>query len=111
MKESFLLVALLSISLNVFSATQSGNQTIRQVEVTEDFFTIYVNGTLSTDNCEGTTKVVFWRNDYPNAYEHYLSTALAAFTAKKQISMWLNGCKNGPWGKSLAVPGSLVIKE
>ena len=84
------------------SAVGSGEFNILKVEVTDTFFTVYSrSGPVTNDNCEDGTKVVFWRADYPNGYDSMLSVALAAHMGNKKVTMWLNGCKSGPWGKTL----------
>lgn len=93
-----------------YSAVGSGEFNILRVEVTESFFTVYsASGPINHDNCEDGNKVVFWRADYPNGYDSLLSTALAAHMSKTKVSMWLNGCKTGPWGKTLPKADSLVV--
>lgn len=93
-----------------FSAVVSGEFNILRVEVTDTFFTVYTaSGPITNDNCEDGYKVVFWRTDYPNGYDSMLSVALAAHMGNKKVSMWLDGCKMGPWGKTLPKAGSVVI--
>lgn len=97
-------------ALPAFSATSSGVMQIASVEVTEAFFTVYfANGPAKSDDCQQSDKVVFWRTDYPHGYSTMLSTALAAFSANKKVSMWLNSCKIGPWGPTLPKAESIVI--
>lgn len=97
-------------SLPAWSAVNSGNISIDRVEVTDAFFTIYsASGPVVNDNCEDSGKVVFWRADYPNGYDSLLSVALSAHMSDKKISMWLDGCKSGPWGKTLPKAGSIVV--
>ena len=93
-----------------YAATNSGNVMISKIEVTDSFFTIYAAATpVVSDNCEDASKVVFWRTDYPNGYDSMLSVALAAHMANRKITMWLVGCKPGPWGKNLPKADSIVV--
>lgn len=93
-----------------FSAVGSGEFNILRVEVTDAFFTVYsASGPIASDNCEDRSKVVFWRADYPNGYDSMLSVALAAHMGNKKVSMWLDGCKAGPWKQTLPKAESIVL--
>lgn len=93
-----------------YSAVGSGEFNVLRVEVTNTFFTVYSgSGPITNDNCEDGNKVVFWRADYPDGYNSMLSVALAAHMGNKKVSMWLDGCKAGPWGKTLPKAESIVV--
>jgi hypothetical protein len=112
MSNYFIVVSVLFLCLTSVcdAATGSGFIKIQSVEVSESFFTIYsASGDVANDNCEDASKIVFWRVDYPNGFDSMLSTALSAHLANKRISMWLDGCKAGPWGKKLPKASTIVI--
>lgn len=103
-------IAILGASFSSIAATGSGAKTIDSVEVTDAFFTVYFSdGAATSDNCQQSDKVVFWKTDYPNGYSSMLSTALTAFSAGKKVTMWFNGCKIGPWNQTLPKADSIVI--
>ncbi|WP_345880987.1 hypothetical protein [Shewanella algae] len=103
-------VGMLAFAPACFSAVGSGEFNILKVEVTETFFTVYsASGAITNDTCEDGSKVVFWRTDYPNGYDSMLSVALAAHMSNRKVTMWLDGCKPGPWGKTLPKAGSIVV--
>lgn len=107
-------ICLVAVILTVWSqasySLNSGKFKIEKVEATDRFFTLYsASGPVNHDGCEDGEKIVFWRDDFPNGYQSILSLALAAHASNKEVSAWLAGCKNGPWGKTLPEPGSLVI--
>ena len=107
-----ILLPLLCVTTHVYSAVSSGEFNISSVEVTDTFFTVYsASGPVSSDNCEDNAKIVFWRDDYPNGYDSMLSSVLAAHMGDKKVSMWLNGCKSGPWGKTLPHAESVVVTK
>ena len=91
-------------------AASSGVRSILRVEVTDTFFTVYsANGDIGNEGCQDSAKVVFRRGDYPQGYDSMLSIALSAHLSNRHITMWLNGCKVGPWGKTLPKAGSIVV--
>lgn len=110
-KKILNLIVLLSCFFSVSSAAvNSGEFNIKRIEVTDNFFAVYVAaGVIASDNCEDVNKVVFWRNSFPSGYDSFLSVALAAQMGSKKISMWSDGCKMGPWGKTLPAPVSIVV--
>lgn len=104
-------VFLLSISCCSFAGVSAGPLLISNIEVSDGFFTLYFSTSIANDGCQEADKVVFWKSDYPNNYNLIFSTALAAFSSDKKITMWVNGCKNGPWGKTLPLPFTVVITK
>ena len=109
MKNIYALLLVAFLPFNIHAAG-SGEKYILKVEVTDSFFTVYSeNGAIGNEGCEDSAKVVFWREDFPNGYSSMLSVALSAHMAGKKVTMWLNGCKSGPWGKTLPKAGSIVV--
>jgi len=106
----FTLILLFFNSTQVFSGN-SGTRTISRVEASDTFFTIYSSGTAfdNTEGCEDTTKVVFWAVDAPDGHKKMMSLAISAMMSGKQVSMWFNGCKMGPWNKTLPTPTTINI--
>ena len=103
-------ILLLTVAPLCFSAVGSGEFNILKVEVTDTFFTVYsASGSVMNDGCEDGSKIVFWRTDFPGGYDSMLSVALAAHMGNRKVSMWLDGCKVGPWGKRLPIPRSIVV--
>ncbi|BFM10152.1 hypothetical protein R50072_03050 [Simiduia litorea] len=112
MNEIKLLIAfaVFSLGLPCFAAVGSGDFSILKVEATDTFFTLYpTSGSVQNDGCEDGSKVVFWRTDFPTGYDSALSIALAAHMGNRKVSMWLDSCKVGPWGKRLPIPRSIVV--
>lgn len=110
--QTLIFVGLLAVASGSNAAVGSGDFGIAQVEVTDTFFTVYSSsGPIVHEKCQDANKVVFWRSDFPNGYETMLSTALAAYMGNKNVSMWLNGCKAGPWGLTLPKPITIVVKN
>lgn len=110
--KKLLLVSLMTVASTSNAGVGSGDFGIARVEVTETFFTVYSSsGPITHENCQDAGKVVFWRTDFPNGYETMLSAALAAYMGDKNVSMWLNGCKAGPWGQTLPKPTTIVVKD
>lgn len=104
-------VFLLSISCYSAAGVYVGPVSISQIEVSDSFFTLYLNAPIANEGCQEFDKVVLWKSDYPNNYNLLFSTALAAFSSDKKITMWVNGCKNGPWGATLPLPATVVITK
>lgn len=107
--QKLVFICLMGFSLCSFAGVSSGQVNISYVEVTDSFFTLYFGKGITHENCQEGSKVVFWREDYPNGYDSMLSTALAAHMAQKKIHMWVHSCKLGPWGKTLPKAQSVVI--
>ncbi|UTW46443.1 hypothetical protein KFE80_06070 [bacterium SCSIO 12696] len=108
--RNILAISMLAFTSVSFSSVGTGEFNILKVEVTDTFFTVYsASGAVANDGCEQADKMVFWRADYPNGYDSLLSVALAAHMGNKKITMWMDGCKLGPWGKALPKPGSIVV--
>lgn len=115
--NKFILVFLLMLSGSAF-AEGSKDHEVLQVEVGEGGFNLYLVGSVFTSSIctDGTSSnenaiISFHQSDFPNGYAHMLSTALAAFAAKKKVSMWYKGCQASPWrGRQMPKPVTLVIK-
>ncbi len=92
------------------SAADSGSRLIERVEASDVWFTLHPESVFNnTESCEDSSKVVFWASDFPQGHDQILSTALSAMMANKKISMWFNGCKMGPWGKTLPKASTINV--
>ena len=110
MKIIHALFLLLILTSSRAHSAGSGEIDILRVEVTDRYFTVYsANENIGTEGCQDQGKVVFWRDDFTTGYDSMLSAGLAAHMVNKKITMWLNGCKAGPWGKTLPIAASIVI--
>ena len=100
---------MLVTSSQVYSAN-SGEIEISRVEATDSFFTVYPSDTVfDSVGCDDHSKIVFWAEDAPVGHQKLMSITLSEMMSNKKVSMWIDGCKMGPWGKTLPKAGSINI--
>ena len=65
---------------------------------------VYIDAQTAWDNPDGCANSKFAVVQPTTTSQHYyLSVALTALSAKKEVSLWLNGCASG-WGTAVATP-------